>query len=870
MVGRESKDFNARWYRKRYKDVADSGMDPREHYELFGKAEGRMPSPVPLSRRFAIHLRNFRAFHWLVLRHADGIRAAIRKLVQVAEREGLIEPRFDEDFYLEKYPDVKASGVDPYKHFVCHGRIEGRVGVRQNLTLLSGGRMPRVGRPKILMVSHEASITGAPILSLNIARKLSPEFDIVSLILGAGPLYPSFREESIAVIGPVPRKENAVVVDDLVAQLLEKYSFEFALVNSIECAPVLEPLSRRSVPLVTLIHEFASYTRPRDAFRNAFFWSNEIVFSTKLTYDDAIDLYPDLAGKTCQILPQGQCTPAVFTSMSNEEREKERLRVRTALKPDGGIANELVVVGLGYAHIRKGVEYFVECAAKAKAMLGARKIRFVWVGSGYDPENDMGYSVYIADQIRRSGLQSDIKFIGSTSEIEEVYRTADLLLVTSRLDPLPNVAIDAMQAGLPILCFDGTTGVAEILEGNGLGGTCVSPYLDAHDMANKVHAFAKSPGLKSEVGDKLREIARETFDMSKYITALQMAASSAQEKVAMEREAAGELHKVAGINPHYIGAAGEDVSLDELRWRYLRPWSSGFGTRKPFPGFHPGVFSERHDVREGDPLLAYLKAGRPQGPWQLEVIEKTTPSLPLLSTIKVALQLHVYFPDLLGEIMARLQGNKVRPDLFISVPNDATRKEVVLRLKGYGGNSVVSVVPNRGRDIGPLLTAFRQDLRRYEFVGHLHTKKTLDLAEAEMAQRWRNFLLENLIGGYAPMADIILSKMAANTDIGLVFPDDPNTVGWSKNKSHAEVLSKRMGLKGRLFDQFFFPVGTMFWARSDALSPLFDLGLEWDDYPPEPLPYDGSMLHALERLLPFVVAEQGKRSAVTHVHGITR
>ena len=35
---------DGRWYLERYKDVADSGMDPTEHYLLFGAHEGRQPS----------------------------------------------------------------------------------------------------------------------------------------------------------------------------------------------------------------------------------------------------------------------------------------------------------------------------------------------------------------------------------------------------------------------------------------------------------------------------------------------------------------------------------------------------------------------------------------------------------------------------------------------------------------------------------------------------------------------------------------------------------------------------------------------------------------------------------------------------------
>ena len=139
-----------------------------------------------------------------------------------------------------------------------------------------------------------------------------------------------------------------------------------------------------------------------------------------------------------------------------------------------------------------------------------------------------------------------------------------------------------------------------------------------------------------------------------------------------------------------------------------------------------------------------------------------------------------------------------------------------------------------------------------------------------MGETWRTFLFENLLGGKAAMADIIVGRMAADPAIGLVFPDEPNLLDWGSNRPHAQALCGALGLSGELPEQFEFPVGTMFWARPEALRPLFELALEWNDYPVEPLPYDGSMLHALERLLPLVVAQQSFTSVLTNVEGVTR
>jgi lipopolysaccharide biosynthesis protein len=119
------------------------------------------------------------------------------------------------------------------------------------------------------------------------------------------------------------------------------------------------------------------------------------------------------------------------------------------------------------------------------------------------------------------------------------------------------------------------------------------------------------------------------------------------------------------------------------------------------------------------------------------------------------------------------------------------------------------------------------------------------------------------------MADIILGRLAEDPSIGMVIPDDPGAGGWDQNKSYAEPLAKRMGIDV-LPEHFLFPIGSMFWGRVDALRPLFDLKLDWNDYPQEPIHHDGTVLHAIERLF-GVVASRGKyKVATTNVPGVTR
>ena len=184
------------------------------------------------------------------------------------------------------------------------------------------------------------------------------------------------------------------------------------------------------------------------------------------------------------------------------------------------------------------------------------------------------------------------------------------------------------------------------------------------------------------------------------------------------------------------------------------------------------------------------------------------------------------------------------------------------------------VFNNRGRDIGPFLTGFGETiLSCYDIVGHLHTKKSdnPDISVDSMTGVWRCFLYANLLADKNCMADTIIQRLAVDDSLGLVFPDDPNIIGWGENRPYALTLAKRLGIAESLPETTFnFPVGNMFWARTTALKPLLELGLAWDDYPSEPVPYDGSLLHAIERILPFVTETTGFRNAVTNVPGFTR
>ena len=90
----------------------------------------------------------------------------------------------------------------------------------------------------------------------------------------------------------------------------------------------------------------------------------------------------------------------------------------------------------------------------------------------------MELSSFLSEQISRSGLGDRFNLMDAIDDVESIYQEADLLFLSSRLDPLPNVSIDAALRGIPVVCFAEASGMAEILASNGETRELVVPHLD--------------------------------------------------------------------------------------------------------------------------------------------------------------------------------------------------------------------------------------------------------------------------------------------------------------------------------------------------------------------------------------------------------
>jgi lipopolysaccharide biosynthesis protein len=210
---------------------------------------------------------------------------------------------------------------------------------------------------------------------------------------------------------------------------------------------------------------------------------------------------------------------------------------------------------------------------------------------------------------------------------------------------------------------------------------------------------------------------------------------------------------------------------------------------------------------------------------------------------------HVFYTDLVYELMYFL-GNIPGPfDVSISTCSDADKEEIDLAFQGWDrGGVTVAVAPNKGRDISHKLITHRHVYDRYEFVLFVHTKKSPH--ESYLAP-WRRFLLLNLVGSRA-IAQTNLGLLRRDPNLGMIgsqhFEPIRHWVMWAGSFPSAQKLAARMGVglhEDRLLD---FPSGSMFWARTAALRPLLDMNLTFADFEPEEGQTEGTLAHTIERM----------------------
>ena len=267
---------------------------------------------------------------------------------------------------------------------------------------------------------------------------------------------------------------------------------------------------------------------------------------------------------------------------------------------------------------------------------------------------------------------------------------------------------------------------------------------------------------------------------------------------------------------------------------------------------------------------SYLEPDNKYGYSNLNALSKAIFDLPfklnnnfsiLLNMSNIAVQAHIYYDDLIKEIIDKTNNIQSIFDLYITT--DSLNK--MLKIENYLKNFskakkyYIKIIENKGRDILPFLTQFKFIIKRYKYVCHIHSKKTLYLPE--YGDKWRRYLYDNLLGNSEIISEILFD-FENNDKLGFIYPETfYECIKFAINLNNDDKKNMNFILNEifpgyKIGKNLEFPAGDMFWARVNAIYQIFEQKLE-KMFPNEENQKIGTIMHGIERIWIYLVKLNG-------------
>lgn len=839
---RDDFQFDPEFYLSNNQDVRKALKDPTRHYIQYGRHGGRIPNryqhfiskkPPIVFREALLNIVTDSSLKEVLEDGSDKAFELAFELISLGDPVDRTISHFSGGHYLKIHPDVSRAEMDPLIHYLRRGYLENRRTLRDlRAQLVVGSQAFDHDRPSLAICLHEMSETGAPLVGLKIARDAALSHNVLILTSKGGTLQDEFSKVCCHLM-----ESRTPLIDWPYVDVPYRDQLEFALVNSVEAHSFIQPLVANRTPICVYVHEFSDYTYPAYKMTMISLFADKIAFSSDtvrqswsgVLSDAGVDIASDTA-----IIPQAQLA---FTPMPSHLCVAAREKLSQMIGVD--CADRRIVYGAGFIQIRKGTDLFVVAAQQAQQI--DPDALFVWIGDGRNHQ-DLSFGVWLERHAQSAGAnlpESNLFFLPAGPDYEDVCRAADVLLLTSRLDPLPNVVFDAVAQGCSVVLFREATGFDD-QNYDGLDCLVRVPY---GDVAAAARAALKAPGkLSSKRYSKLVPTATHAVPVTTLERIQNLMQSCIEEQ---------EPQEVVDADPGDVSILFRQDSNQELRTREKQRLA-----RLKRAGIWQDPESARAAVQE---MGGWMHA-------QTRIENQTDHDVATVGLPAFSVHLHAYYLDHLEEDFSTIAAYRLAKKLVVTTasPEDAAQIERLGLAAGLIPD--VRVVPNRGRDILPFLHVVDADECDDAAIWcHLHQKKSVGSSVG--GEIWRSFLLRILAGDERHVSSALTCIDEPGT--GLVAAFDPYILGWGESRRILPGASHRLGQE-LPEHPLLFPVGNMFWTRAGVARSMLALFGKRFAWPGEPLPSDGTVYHLMERLWPAVASRKGLSSVFLNRTGTAR
>jgi glycosyltransferase involved in cell wall biosynthesis len=181
------------------------------------------------------------------------------------------------------------------------------------------------------------------------------------------------------------------------------------------------------------------------------------------------------------------------------------------MPPEFGVAGRPVVTVLAAHRDFKGITHAVEAWPLVRA--SRPDARLLLVGSGNETES-------LRRQVAVGGLTEDVIFAGARSDVVDILRASDVVLLPSIYgENLPTALIEAAGCAKPVVASR-IGGIPDIVDDGRTG--LLTPPGDAAAIARALLTLLDEPVRRKAIGEAARVHVEEHFDAMKWARQLRM------------------------------------------------------------------------------------------------------------------------------------------------------------------------------------------------------------------------------------------------------------------------------------------------------------------------------------------------------------
>jgi len=233
--------------------------------------------------------------------------------------------------------------------------------------------------------------------------------------------------------------------------------------------------------------------------------------------------------------------------------------------------------------------------------------------------------------------------------------------------------------------------------------------------------------------------------------------------------------------------------------------------------------------------------------------------------LRAALVMHVFYPESSGEALRYARSMPDDADVFLTTDTQEKAEMLKRAFSTLENLKEVRVVANRGRSESALIVGMADAVGQYDVLCFWKEKVSKQV-DYHAAKSWGYKISENLLCSKDYVENVI-ETFARNPRLGMLAVTPPVHAlywwvpgnEWTVNFDNTKALAERLGLRAPM-SRHNPPVtsfGGALWFRAAAMRKLFEHPWAFADFPEEPLPTDGSLLHAIERIYSFVAQDAG-------------